>query len=103
VDLLGAAQTAIENLINRYIRPEQTRGRRRKPYGYRRGIVYLWGARNWQRGGLRGVPPRRTSRNFYSSTTSVMVKPRDAFCTKPCTVSGKVPVGVKGITFALEL
>ena len=41
VDLLGAAQTAIENLINRYIRPEQTTGRRRKPYGYRRGVVYL--------------------------------------------------------------
>ncbi len=41
VDLLGAAQNAIENLINRYIRPEQTTGRRRKPYGYRRGIVYL--------------------------------------------------------------
>ena len=41
VDLLGAAQTAIEYLINRYIRPEQTTGRRRKPYGYRRGIVYL--------------------------------------------------------------
>jgi hypothetical protein len=41
VDLLGAAQTAIENLINRYIRPEQTKGRRRKPYGHRRGIVYL--------------------------------------------------------------
>jgi hypothetical protein len=41
VDLLGAAQTAIENLSNRYIRPEQTTGRRRKPYGYRRGVVYL--------------------------------------------------------------
>jgi hypothetical protein len=41
VDLLGAAQTAIENLINRYVRPEQTTGRRRKPYGYRRGILYL--------------------------------------------------------------
>jgi hypothetical protein len=41
VDLLGAAQTAIENLINRYIRPEQTTGRRRKPCGYRRGVVYL--------------------------------------------------------------
>jgi hypothetical protein len=40
-DMLGAAQTAIENLINRYVRPEQTTGRRRKPYGYRRGIVYL--------------------------------------------------------------
>lgn len=41
VDLLGAAQTAIENMINRYVRPEQTTGRRRKPYGYRRGTVYL--------------------------------------------------------------
>jgi len=41
VDLLGAAQTAIENMINRYVRPEQTTGRRRKPYEYRRGIVYL--------------------------------------------------------------
>jgi hypothetical protein len=41
VDLLGAAQTAIENLINRYVRPEQTTGRRRKRHGYRRGIVYL--------------------------------------------------------------
>jgi hypothetical protein len=41
VDLLGAAQTAIENLINRYIRPEQTKGRRRKPYGHRSGAVYL--------------------------------------------------------------
>jgi hypothetical protein len=41
VDLLGAAQTAIENLINRYVRPEQTTGRRRKPYGYRRGTVYV--------------------------------------------------------------
>ncbi|HEY4950583.1 MAG TPA: hypothetical protein VIH88_09640 [Candidatus Acidoferrales bacterium] len=41
VDLLGAAQTAIENLINRYVRPEQTTGRRRRPYGYQRGIVYL--------------------------------------------------------------
>ena len=41
MDLLGAAQPAIENLINRYVRPEQTTGRRRKPYGYRRGIVCL--------------------------------------------------------------
>ncbi len=40
-DLLGAAQTAIESLINRYVRPEQLKGRRRKPYGYRRRIVYL--------------------------------------------------------------
>jgi hypothetical protein len=41
IDLLGTAQTAIEELINRYIRPEQTKGRRRKPYGYRRRTIYL--------------------------------------------------------------
>jgi hypothetical protein len=41
VDLLGAAQTATENLINRYVRPERTTGRRRKPCGYRRGTLYL--------------------------------------------------------------
>ena len=29
------------NLINRYVCPEQTKGRRRKPYGYRSRIVYL--------------------------------------------------------------
>jgi hypothetical protein len=40
-DLLGSAQTAAENLINRYVRPEQTKGRRRRPYGYRSRIIYL--------------------------------------------------------------
>ena len=40
-DLMGAAQMATENLIERYVRPEQTRGRRRMPYGLRRRIVYL--------------------------------------------------------------
>jgi hypothetical protein len=40
-DLLGAAQMATENLIERYVRPEQTKGRRRMPYGYRRRVVYL--------------------------------------------------------------
>lgn len=40
-DLLGAAQMATENLIERYVRPEQTKGRRRIPYGYRRRVVYL--------------------------------------------------------------
>jgi hypothetical protein len=34
IDLLGMAQTAIEELTNRYIRPEQAKGRRRKPYAY---------------------------------------------------------------------
>jgi hypothetical protein len=41
VDLLGTAQTAIEELINRYVRPEQAKGRRRKPYSYHRRVVYL--------------------------------------------------------------
>ena len=40
-DLLGAAQLATENLIERYVRPEQVKGRRRKPYGYRRRVIYL--------------------------------------------------------------
>jgi hypothetical protein len=40
-DLLGAAQMATENLIQRYVRPEQFKSRRRKPYGYRRRVVYL--------------------------------------------------------------
>jgi hypothetical protein len=39
--LRGSAQIAGENLINRYVCPEQTKGRRRKPYGYRSRIVYL--------------------------------------------------------------
>jgi len=40
-DLLGSAQQATERLIERYIRPEQLKGGRRKPYGYRRRIIYL--------------------------------------------------------------
>lgn len=40
-DLLGAAQMATEKLIERYVRPEQAHGRRRKPYGYHRRVVYL--------------------------------------------------------------
>lgn len=40
-DLLGSAQQATERLIERYMRPEQVKGRRRKPYSYRRRIIYL--------------------------------------------------------------
>jgi hypothetical protein len=40
-DLLGTAQMATENLIERYVRPEQTKGRRRMPYSHHRRIVYL--------------------------------------------------------------
>jgi hypothetical protein len=40
-DLLGTAQMATENLIDRYVRPEQVKGRRRRPYSYHRRIVYL--------------------------------------------------------------
>lgn len=40
-DLLGVAQTATENLIQRYVRPEQIKARRRKPYGYRQRAIYL--------------------------------------------------------------
>jgi hypothetical protein len=40
-DLLATAQMATENLIERYVRPEQTKGRRRMPYSYRRRVIYL--------------------------------------------------------------
>jgi hypothetical protein len=40
-DLLGAAEMATENLIERYVRPEQVKGRRRMPYSYHRRVVYL--------------------------------------------------------------
>jgi hypothetical protein len=40
-DLAEAAEEAAEQVIQRYVRGEQFKGRRRKPYGYRRRIVYL--------------------------------------------------------------
>lgn len=40
-DLLGTAQMATEKLIERYVRPEQLKARRRKPYGYRQRVIYL--------------------------------------------------------------
>jgi hypothetical protein len=40
-DMLMAAQQATEKLIERYVRPEQLKARRRRPYGYRRRILYL--------------------------------------------------------------
>jgi hypothetical protein len=40
-DLLGTAQMATEELIQRYVRPEQVKGRRRKPYSYHRCVIYL--------------------------------------------------------------
>jgi hypothetical protein len=40
-DLLGTAQMATENLIERYVRPEQTKGRRRMPYSYHRRVIFL--------------------------------------------------------------
>jgi hypothetical protein len=40
-DLLADAQMATENLIERYVRPEQLKGRRRMPYSYHRRTIYL--------------------------------------------------------------
>jgi len=40
-DMAAAAADATNKLIERYVRPEQHKARRRKPYGYRRRIVYL--------------------------------------------------------------
>jgi hypothetical protein len=38
---MGAAEAATENLIERYVRPEQVKGRRRMPYSYHRRVIYL--------------------------------------------------------------
>src|SRR5580693_2078357 len=40
-DLLGTAQMATEQLIERYVRPEQLKGRRRMPYSYHPRVIYL--------------------------------------------------------------
>jgi hypothetical protein len=40
-DLLGTAQAATEQLIERYVRPEQVKGRRRMPYSYHPRVIYL--------------------------------------------------------------
>jgi hypothetical protein len=40
-DMAAAAADATEKLVERYVRPEQHKGRRRRPYGYRRRIIYL--------------------------------------------------------------
>jgi hypothetical protein len=40
-DLLATAQMTTENVIERYVRPEQLKGRRRMPYSYRRRTIYL--------------------------------------------------------------
>ncbi len=41
LDMAAAALDATNKLIERYVRPEQHKARRRKPYGYRRRIIYL--------------------------------------------------------------
>jgi hypothetical protein len=40
-DLLGTAQMATEELIQRYVRPEQIKARRRRPYGFHQRVIYL--------------------------------------------------------------
>jgi hypothetical protein len=40
-DMQSAAMEATQKLIERYIRPEQFKARRRKPYGFHRRIIYL--------------------------------------------------------------
>lgn len=40
-DMLSLAEAAVTKLIERYVRPEQFKGRRRKPYGHRSRIIYL--------------------------------------------------------------
>jgi len=40
-DMQSTALGAIEKLIERYIRPEQFKARRRKPYSFHRRVIYL--------------------------------------------------------------
>jgi hypothetical protein len=40
-DMFALAEASAEDLIERYVRPEQFKGRRRKPYGYRARVIYL--------------------------------------------------------------
>lgn len=40
-DMFALAESGAEALIERYVRPEQFKARRRKPYGYRARTVYL--------------------------------------------------------------
>lgn len=40
-DMATAAEEATQQVIERYVRAEQFKGRRRKPYGYRPRILYL--------------------------------------------------------------
>jgi hypothetical protein len=40
-DMQGAAMQATQDLIERYVRPEQFKARRRRPYGYHRAVIYL--------------------------------------------------------------
>lgn len=40
-DMFALAESGAEALIERYVRPEQFKARRRKPYGYRARVVYL--------------------------------------------------------------
>ena len=40
-DMQSTAMEATQKLIERYIRPEQFKARRRKPYGYHSRVIYL--------------------------------------------------------------
>jgi hypothetical protein len=41
IDMSSAAADATLKLIERYVRPDQYKGRRRHPYGHRRRVVLL--------------------------------------------------------------
>lgn len=40
-DMAAATAQATEELVERYVRPEQHKGYRRAPYGFRRRVIYL--------------------------------------------------------------
>lgn len=39
--MFSLAEAGAEDLIERYVGPEQFKGRRRKPYAYRARVIYL--------------------------------------------------------------
>jgi hypothetical protein len=95
-DLLGTAQMATENLIERYVRPEQTKGRRRMPYSYHRRLIYLWRL-------PRTKAAVRVSGDYSVTTLSVTVTARDVFCAVPAIFMLVEPEGVEPKTTVLFL
>lgn len=84
-DLLATAQMATENLIERYVRPEQHKGRRRMPYSYHRRTIYLsivWRRdfrKFFRKARARKLVGAAGAKRYSCTTLSVMVSAREEF------------------------